>query len=150
MAKSSRSLGPRRLLAVTALALTTLLAACSTTDARIKRNQDLFDSLPAERQTLIREGKVGLGFTPDMVRLALGDPDQRWERTDAQGESESWSYTTYDSTLGRPFYRGYYHRYSLGYPIYDAGFHAQEARPREYLKVVFAAGVVAEIVQEKR
>ncbi len=127
-----------------------LLGACSTPDRRIKRNQEIFDALPADRQALIREGKVAIGFTPDEVRLALGDPDQRWVRTDAKGSTEIWSYTTYDNSAGVPLYRGYYHRYYGGYPYdYDTLYY-NDARPREYFKVGFAGGEVGVIEEEAR
>jgi hypothetical protein len=127
------------------------LAACSTPDARIRRNQALFDSLPAAEQALIREGKVGVGFTPEMVRLAVGDPDQRWIRTDARGKSEIWSYTTYDSTAGGPLYRGHYHRDRDGYPFFNDDLYYQGgARAREYFKVTFSDGRVSEVAQDTR
>lgn len=135
--------------AVCALALG-LLAACATPDRRIKRNQEIVDALPADRQVLIREGKVAIGFTQDEVRLALGDPDQRWVRTDAQGSTEIWSYTTYDNAAGVPLYRGYYHRYYGGYPYYYDTMYFNDARPREYFKVGFAGGVVGVIEEEAR
>lgn len=127
-----------------------LLAACSTPAARIKRNQALFDGLPPPEQALIREGKVGLGFTPEMVRLAVGDPDQRWIRTDAKGTSEIWSYTAYDGLDGAPLYRGYYHRYSGGYPFFYDDYHRGSARRREYFKVTFSGGRVSEVAQDAR
>ena len=126
------------------------LAACSTPAARIKRNQALFDALPAAEQALVREGKVGIGFTPDMVRLAVGEPDQRWIRTDAQGKTEIWSYTTYDGLDGTPLYRGYYHSYSGGYPFFYDDFYHRSARPREYFKVTFSGGKVSEVRQDSR
>ena len=49
------------------------LAGCASTPAqRIKKNQDLFDSLPVAEQARIRGGQINLGFTADMVRIALG------------------------------------------------------------------------------
>lgn len=126
------------------------LAACATPEARIKRNQEIFNALEPRDQALIREGKVAVGFTPDMVRLAVGDPDQRWLRTDAAGQTEIWSYTTYDSTAGVPLYRGYYHRYYGGYPFYYDSLYYQNARPREYFKVTFAEGRVTVIEQDER
>ena len=127
-----------------------LLAACATPDARIRRNRELFEALPPAEQALIREGKVGIGFTPDMVRLAVGDPDQRWVRTDAQGQTEIWSYTTYDSSVGQPLYRGYYHRWFGGYPFYYDDLYFRDARPREYFKVSFTAGKVSAIEEDQR
>jgi hypothetical protein len=127
-----------------------VLAACASPAARIKRHQALFDSLPAAEQALIREGKVGLGFSPEMVRLAVGEPDQRWVRTDAQGRTEIWSYTTYDGFDGAPLYRGYYHRDHGGYPFFPDNFSRSAARPREYFKVTFADGVVSAIEQDTR
>lgn len=124
------------------------LAACATPAARIKRNQALFDALPATEQALIREGKVGIGFTPDMVRLAVGDPDQRWTRTDAQGTSEIWSYTSYDGLDGAPLYRGHYHYYAGGYPFFYDDYRGGPARAREYFKVTFSGGKVSEVRQE--
>jgi hypothetical protein len=147
---ASRVFGARRFSAWLALLLTALLVGCVTPDARIKRNQAIFDALPPAEQALIREGKVGIGFTPEMVRLAVGDPDQRWMRTDAKGESESWSYTTYDTALGDPLYSGLYHRYHGGYPVYYDGFYRRDARAREVFKVVFTDGRVSEIIQEAR
>lgn len=127
-----------------------LLAACSTPSARIKRNQAVFDALSPAEQTLIREGKVGVGFTPDMVLLAVGDPDQSWIRTDAQGQSEVWTYTTYDGQDGAPLYRGYYHRYQGGYPYFYDDYRQGPARAREYFKVTFVAGKVTVVEQDAR
>lgn len=127
-----------------------LLAACATPEARIKRNQAVFDALPAAEQALIREGKVGVGFTPDMVLLAVGDPDQRWTRTDAQGRAEIWSYTTYDGQDGAPLYRGYYHRYQGGYPFFYDDYSSGSARAREYFKVTFKDGKVTMVEQDAR
>lgn len=133
---------------VVGLAGLLLLAGCASPDARIKRNQGVFDALPAAEQALIREGKVGIGFTPDMVRLAVGDPDQRWVRTDAAGETEIWSYTSYDNYDGVPLFRGDYHRYAGGFPVYSEGFFRRSARAREYFKVHFTAGRVTVIERD--
>ncbi len=128
------------------------LSGCNTPEARIKREPALFASLSPADQQLIREGKVAIGFTPEMVKLAVGEPDRVYTRTDANGTSESWSYTTYESTGGVFLYRGFYHRdYCYGSPFYPyyTGFRADSRRERETFKVVFNAGRVATIEQQK-
>lgn len=133
-----------------ALGMIALLAACATPQARIERNLEYFNTLGSTEQALIKEGKVAVGFTPEMVKLAVGDPDQRWARTDAAGRSEIWSYTTYDGNDGTPLFGGYYHRYAGGYPAYYDGIVITGARAREYFKVTFTAGKVSAIEQDTR
>jgi erythronate-4-phosphate dehydrogenase len=71
-----------------------LLAGCATPAKRIEQNQDLFDSLPVAAQARIRGGQIDLGFTPDMVRIALGEPQRKLVRRTAAGETEIWLYST--------------------------------------------------------
>ena len=74
------------------LPLVLLLAGCATPAKRIEQNQDLFDSFPVAAQARIRGGQIDLGFTPDMVRIALGDPQHKALRRVAAGETEIWLY----------------------------------------------------------
>ncbi len=70
-----------------------LTAACSTTpQSRIEKNRGAFDAFPADVQEKIRAGRVDLGFTPPMVRLALGDPARELNRSSAAGQEEVWVY----------------------------------------------------------
>jgi len=118
-------------------------SGCTTPQTRINQNPEVFARLSPSDQQLIREGKVAVGFTPEMVRLALGDPDRVYTRTDANGVNEAWSYTTYETDTGVVLYRGYYHRHwhdPLYYPYYES---YANRRAREYFKVVFAGGRVS-------
>ncbi|MBS0662748.1 MAG: hypothetical protein JSR48_05750 [Verrucomicrobia bacterium] len=69
-----------------------LLAGCATSADRIASNQAMFDSWPAEVREKVRAGQAAVGFTPDMVLVALGQPDRKVLRTSAQGTAEVWTY----------------------------------------------------------
>ena len=69
-----------------------LVAACSTPNSRISSNSSQFDTWPADIREKVRAGKVEVGFTMPMVRLALGNPDRQFTRTTARGSSEVWGY----------------------------------------------------------
>lgn len=69
-----------------------LLFGCSSPEARIKSHQSTFNSLSPEDQGKVRGGHVDVGFTQEMVQMALGDPDRRYTRTTANGSSEVWAY----------------------------------------------------------
>ena len=74
------------------LPLVVLLAGCATPAKRIEQNQELFDSFPVAAQARIRGGQIDLGFTPDMVRIALGEPQRKTLRRSGAGDLEIWFY----------------------------------------------------------
>jgi len=76
------------LLAAAALAL----SACSTIDSRIRKQQALFDSYPPDVQNNIRNGRIEVGYTQEMVAMALGEPDRKVEMQTEDGVAEVWSY----------------------------------------------------------
>lgn len=78
-----------RLFLVLALAL---LAGCSTFNDRAKEKAAVFSRLDAATQENLRQGIVEVGYTPDMVYIALGDPDATRERVTADGKEETWIY----------------------------------------------------------
>lgn len=133
------------------LALLLVFASgCSTPERRIEKELAFFNTLTTEQQELIKQGKVGLGFTPDMVRLAVGNPNQKWLRTDDSGESESWSYSHYYASDGAPLYTGIYHsHYRNLYPYYAAPIYTGQTA-REYFRVTFKDGKVTSIQQDVR
>jgi hypothetical protein len=67
--------------------------ACSTTDSRIRSQQDLFDSYPPEVQQNIRNGIIEVGYTPEMVVMALGEPNHKEVTELEDGLAEVWTYS---------------------------------------------------------
>ena len=69
-----------------------MLAACSTTDSRIRREQALFDGYPPQVKEQIRNGVIDVGYTPEMVVMALGEPDRKVDAQTGDGAAEGWIY----------------------------------------------------------
>lgn len=68
---------------------------CATPEARIKRHAELFATFPPEVQEKVREGVIQLGYTQDMVFLAIGQPNHTQQRVDSTGTTLVWRYTAY-------------------------------------------------------
>ena len=68
------------------------LAACASAGSRIQDNQAAFDHYPPAVQEKIRAGQADIGYTQEMVRMALGEPDRKYSRTSAEGNSEVWAW----------------------------------------------------------
>ena len=126
-------------------------AGCTSPEARIQRNPEIFARLSPTEQERIRHGQVKLGFTSEMVKLALGDPDRVVTRTDQSGTSEIWSYVTYEGPDGVLLYRGWYHHYyAWGDPLFPYYTNFAARQEREHFRVVFKDGKVVSIEQETR
>lgn len=73
------------------------LAGCTTPqqrrDRRISEAWHVFSTFSPEVQEQIRQGHVDVGFTQQMVRLALGSPDRTYSRRTEEGQSTIWSYS---------------------------------------------------------
>ena len=90
------------------LALVSLLiSGCSTIENRIEEKSAVFNSLPSETQEQIKQGIVNVGFSPDMVYMALGRPDTIREKTTAAGREIIWVY--------KAFYQQYEGTQFVGY-----------------------------------
>lgn len=82
-------------------AVVLVMAGCSSTpEKRIAKEQEAFDAMPAETRAKIRAGLVEIGFTPQQVLLAKGEPDGKGRRTTSAGEEEVWTYERKKSGLG--------------------------------------------------
>ena len=141
-----------------AVALAVLsLAGCSTVNSRIKEKSATFQSLDAEAQEKLRQSIIEIGNSFDMVYIALGQPDEKVERTTAAGKEEVWVYRTYTQEWagqGHAYYgrrmlyeprSGRYYMYWV--PVY-ADYYNEHAEDR--LRVTFKDGKVTVIEQVKK
>ena len=73
-----------------------ILGGCANTpSARIHENEALFATLSPQQQKTIRNGLVDFSFTPDMIYMALGKPNQVTRTENESGPIESWTYRNF-------------------------------------------------------
>ena len=133
------------------------LAGCNTIDQRIDRKSAVFGALPAVEQARLREGKIAVGDTQDMVYIAMGDPNRRIEKRTAAGIQTAWIYRTYYETYDGVDFAGYRRRaffdprtgrrFVSAEPCY-VDVYREEAE--DSLRVVFENGRVSVIEELKR
>jgi hypothetical protein len=85
------------------LATSLLLSGCDTVAVRVLTNYDTFSKLDPKVRANIVRGRVALGYTPEMVRLALGRPNRSYVPGYAAGREEIWTYSALDVTSGSNF-----------------------------------------------
>lgn len=119
---------------------------CASVDSRVQKHQAAFNAWPADVQEKVRAGKVEVGFTQEMVRVALGEPDRLISRTTDRGVSEGWVY----------FDKG--PKFSFGLGVGSARGHSavgggvtvgDDWRDEEVLRVLFDAGRVSAIERRR-
>ena len=71
------------------------LSGCNTFEQRSEEKAAVFYQLDKATQEKLRQGEVELGFTTDMVFIALGRPDYKSEQITAKGREEIWTYNSY-------------------------------------------------------
>lgn len=82
-----------RFLPIVLLCTLGVLSGCaSTPDRRIQSQKSEFDGYSPAVQAKIRAGEIDVGYTPQMVRMALGEPSTVFVRDTAAGKSEVWAY----------------------------------------------------------
>jgi len=78
-----------------------LLGCGTTTSSRIKQKQSVFDAYPSDVQERVKKGQVRVGDNEDLVYMAWGKPDHKYDRTTKSAPSEIWAYSDYKSTPER-------------------------------------------------
>jgi len=146
-----------RLFSFLVLATAVLLAAgCQTVDTRIKEKSEIFAGLDPATQAKLKQGIIDLGFTEDMVYIALGAPDQKRETISAHGREITWIYNTYYDYYDGSAYIGYHRRVYYDpvlstYRVFCRPALADVYIPaaEERIRVVFKDGKVSVIEQAK-
>lgn len=87
------------------------VAGCSTVQNRIQEKSAVYNALDPNTQAKIAHGDIDLGFTPDMVYMALGNPDVRREAVTTSGRTETWIYRSYYDGYDPMFGYGHFHRW---------------------------------------
>ncbi len=83
----------RRSLHLVFIVLTALVfAGCNSLDSRIRANQAAFSALDPQTQQKIRQQIVEVGYTPDMVYMAYGEPTRKSFKSNEKGSFMTWSY----------------------------------------------------------
>jgi len=120
-----------------------VLPGCSTTESRISDHPEIFQTLSASDQELVKVGKIREGMSQNAVWLAWGAPDQKASGVARGKPVETWIYNEYtyaNAPYPYPYgpfgYGGYFggavvfhrhgaHRFAvIGDPFYDPFFYS--------------------------
>lgn len=91
------------------LGLMLIAGGCQTLERRIQQQAALFATFEPEVQSLIRQGRLDLGFTPAMVGIAWGPPDQTQVLRSEAGAVDIWTYVDRRSVFAGRRFAGYEH-----------------------------------------
>ena len=80
-----------------------LFSGCNTAAVRVLTHYDRFSQLDPKVRANILRGRVELGYTHEMVRLALGRPNYASSAAAVKGGYDVWSYTALDVTSANSF-----------------------------------------------
>jgi outer membrane protein assembly factor BamE (lipoprotein component of BamABCDE complex) len=125
--------------------LLVLAAGCatSTPQTRISEHRELYASFPSAVQRKVSAGEVEVGYTEEMVMLALGEPHRRVSRQTETGTDEVWVYVSKEPRVSFGFGFGSYGRRSgssVGISTTTGGDGAEER-----MRVVFRDGKVTTV-----
>jgi hypothetical protein len=133
-------------LSLFSLAALALAASCASVDSRVQDHQAAFESWPADVQDKVRAGQVDVGFTQEMVTVALGKPDRITSRTSDRGVEEGWVYMD----KGPKFSIGLGLGSSRGSSAFGGGVTVgDDWRDEEVLRVMFQGGKVSAIERRR-
>jgi hypothetical protein len=133
----------KTLVSLLAAGLLALATGCSTVDSRIGKSKSEFQTWPADVQAKIRAGQIDVGFTPEQVEVALGEPEKKYTRKTVKGTAEVWAYTK-----GSGFSLGFGVGAGRGSGGYAGGVGydtSSRGADDERVRVIFEAGLVTSV-----
>jgi hypothetical protein len=80
-----------------------LFSGCNTAAVRVLTNYETFSQLDPKVRANILRGRVELGYTHEMVRLAVGRPNYASSAAAVKGGYDVWSYTALDVASANSF-----------------------------------------------
>ena len=135
---------------------TLLLSGCSTFEKRAEEKAAVYSQLDPATQEKLRNGVIEIGNTPDMVFIALGQPDSKSEQITADRREETWIYNSYYTEYSGSEQVGYrriveYNRITKSYIVYYEPVRVDVYRDRvqDRIRITFRDGKVAVIEQAK-
>ena len=87
---------PRPVALLIGLIAPLFFSGCNTAAVRVLTNYETFSQLDPKVRANILRGRIELGYTPEMVRLALGRPNYSSSAAGVRAGREVWSYTGLD------------------------------------------------------
>jgi hypothetical protein len=108
---------------LTAMIAGVIFASCApmTPQGRINQNPAKFASLPKNHQSLVLQGNITRGMSPDAVALAWGEPDRRFVGSRGSHATERWDYTDSQPVYTTSYFGGYGYG---GYGPYHRGWYS--------------------------
>jgi hypothetical protein len=92
-----------------------ILAGCETTQDRISKHPEIYQSLSANDQALISRGQIRTGMSQNAVWLAWGSPDRKIMGNMRGRPTETWIYVHYETYWYGPYGYPYYGPYGPGF-----------------------------------
>jgi hypothetical protein len=99
------------------------LSSCvpSTPQTRIQQNPRLFSSLSSNQQSLVQQGQLCRGMSPDAVFLAWGRQSGSFQGSKDGKLTERWDYAGTQPVMTTSVYSTYGYGYGSGYGRYGHG-----------------------------
>jgi hypothetical protein len=129
------------------------LTGCSTFNSRAQEKAATYNALTPQTQQRLEKGKIHIGDTPDMVFIALDNPDAKREITTSNGAESVWIYKTYWEDYTDTGWAGWHRFYGPRMGDAFAFYHERvplalsRTRVADVIRITFKEGKVISVDQ---